>query len=304
MNSSIVIFQIGSKSFNPKTKDYYNPWENHIWTCLEQARKWSPNSKIVVVLDDENVYGKENFEKLNIQWERIDQLESRYNVDAIGYWQGDADPMWRACGMRPFYIEAVMKKHNLKNTFTFDNDVMLYCDLDEVAQKLSKLYYRTAMTAEHESAMIFGMVYIRNADAITEINDKFWEIMNRNDSTGQNSIDMFLWKRVQNEMGESYVSTLPIWPEGSLSKFYETVGGIFDPSSIGQHFGGCNNGNPPGVIFQHQYIGRMLMTNKWKFGSTKTQDGKRFFFVEDQSTGNKTKILSIHVHGKGLKNYV
>lgn len=34
-------------------------------------------------------------------------------------------------------------------------------------------------------------------------------------------------------------------PEGSLSKFYETVGGIFDPSSIGQHFGGCNNGNPP-----------------------------------------------------------
>jgi hypothetical protein len=189
-----------------------------------------------------------------------------------------------------------MKKHNLKNTFTFDNDVMIYCDLDEIGQKLSKLYYRTAMTAEHETAMIFGMVYIRNSESMVEINDKFWEIMNRKDSTGQNSIDMFLWKQVQIEMGESYVSTLPIWTEGSLSKFYETVGGIFDPSSIGQHLGGCNNGHPPGTIFGHQYIGKMLATGKWGFADATTPDGKRYFVIKDKQTGKITKI-------GGLKNY-
>ena len=304
MNSSMVLFQIGSKSYDPKTKGYYNSWENHIWTSLEQARKWSPNTKIVVVLDDENVYGKENFERLNIQWERIDSLQPRYDVDSIGYWDGDADPMWRACGMRPFYIEAVMKKHGLVNTFTFDNDVMIYCNLDEMAKRLSRLYYRTAMTAENESAMIFGMVYVRNADSMVEINDKFWEIMNRKESTGQNSIDMFLWKQVQLEMGESYVAILPIWPEGSMSKFNEAIGGIFDPSSIGQHLGGCNNGNPKGTIFNHQYIGRMLATGRWMFATNHTEDGKRYFLIHDKQTGKNTKIMSIHVHGKGLKNFV
>ena len=97
MNSSIVIFQIGSKSYNPKTKDYYNPWENHIWTCLEQARKWSPNTKIVVVLDDENVYGKENFEfrilrvcgsKWELGYEEIKEQISRDVLRRDDYYNG------------------------------------------------------------------------------------------------------------------------------------------------------------------------------------------------------------------------
>lgn len=306
--SSIVIYQVGSKSYNPKTKNHYDPWENHIWTSLEQARKWSPNSKIVVILDDENVYNKQNFEKLNIKWEKISDLKPRYNEDLISQsdggkkWEGDTDPLWKACLMRPFYIEEVMKKHNLTNTFSFDNDVMIYCNLDEIAEKLSRVYARTAMTAEHENALIFGMVYIRDYKALVDINDKFWNLINEKDNP-QNHLDMLLWRRTQLELGDAYVDTLPIWVDGSFSKFWSYIGGIFDPISIGQFLGGSNLGHTPGTIFTHHYIGRMLQTQKWGFSEMLTEDGKRYFVVVDKTTGNKVKILSLHIHGKELKKF-
>jgi len=300
--SSIVIFQMGNKSYDPKTNTHYDPWENHIWTSLEQARKWSPNSDIVVILDDENVSNKENFERLNVKWEKISDLKPRYDVDSTGHWAGDRDPLWKACLMRPFYIEEVMKKHNLKNTFSFDNDVMIYCNMDEVAEKVKRLYNRTAMTAEHENALIFGMVYIKDYRSLMDINDKFWEMMNEKDNP-QAAYDMYLWKRVQRELGDVYVNTLPVWVEGDFSKFWYFIGGIFDPISIGQFFGGCNKGNPPGTIFGHHYNGRMLATKKWGFEEMRDKQGKRYFSVVDRRTGDRAKILSLHIHSKQLKKF-
>lgn len=300
--SSIVIYQVGSKAYNPKTNSHYDPWENHIWTCLEQARLWSPKTEIIVILDDDQVYGKENFERLNIKREKISDLKPRYDVDSIDHWKGDRDPLWRACLMRPFYIEEVMRKYNLKNTFSFDNDVLIYCDLDEIASKVKRLYNRTAMTAEHENALIFGMIYIKDHQSLGEINDRFWKMtLDKNDPGA--AYDMQLWKRVQNELGDAYVNTLPIWVDGSLGQFHSFIGGIFDPISIGQYFGGCNNGNPAGTLFQHHYIARMFKTGKWRFMEVTDKLARRYFTVVDVETDIATKILSLHVHGKQLKTF-
>jgi len=307
MKSAHVLFQIGNKVLNKTTNTYYNPWENHIWTAIEQARKWSPSTEIYVILDDENVYGKENFERLNVKWERISDLVPRYDAESLGYWR-DEDPSWtpiaRAQLMKPFYMEQVIKKHDLKNIFSYDNDVMIYCDLGEMAEKMTRLYNRMALTAESETMLICAMMYIKDYASMLQVNDKFWEFMCNKDDQWS-SYDMYLWKKVQVSLGDPYIAMLPIWMEGDYAKFWSYLGGIFDPISIGQLLGGSSNGHPPGTLFSNHIIAKMMLANKgrWNFGVESDKEGRRYFVIIDRNTGEKIKALSLHIHSKNLKNF-
>jgi hypothetical protein len=116
--------------------------------------------------------------------------------------------------MRPFYIEEVMKKHNLTNTFSFDNDVMIYCNLDEIAEKLSRVYARTAMTAEHENALIFGMVYIRDYKALIDINVSNNKIRNSIERLDNKPLDLIYMQTNQ------FTGSIPRLPSSAIKAYF------------------------------------------------------------------------------------
>lgn len=299
--SAVILYHTGKASYKQTEKRYYDPWSSHIWLCLEQIRKWNPSLPIYMIVDDVNsVPNKEKFDALKIVVEPIDQLTPRYDVLSLDYLIDDPNPTPRACAFRYFYIEAVIKKHGLKNVFTFDNDVLVFCDLDSVGKKLSALY-RNGITSESMAAFILGMMFIRDYESFSFINDKFWEALN---GKGKLLTDMFIWKMIADELGTEHISKLPSWIAGGhgYSELHKVIGGIFDPSSIGQHLLGCDNGNRLGCLFPHHVIHQLLANNprRWQFVTNTDEYGRKQYFVKDNSSGNLTKILSIHVHCKKL----
>ena len=296
--SNVVLYQTGNKSRDPKSGKYYDPWENHIWLCIEQIRKWNTEIDIYMITDDCETYCEDNFIKYNIKREFIDNLQTKYDIEKLPYFKSSINPSERSCGLRPFYIEAVIKKYNLSNTFSFDNDVLVYCDLNEISNKLENLYKRVAITASSKDLMVLGMCYIKYLQSFSEIIDILWDLMNKD--IGRNLLDMNLWSLVYQKKGTDYVNTLPTWCDGLFSDNSDLVGGIFDPSSIGQFLLGCDNGNPPGTFFPHHYIHNRLRENNYEF-QTHDDNSKKYLSVFNKKTSTNNKILSIHVHNKKLK---
>jgi len=297
--SSIVLYQTGNKSRDPKTGQYYDPWESHIWLCIDQIRKWNPEIDIYMILDDSKIFCEENFTKFNVKREYINDLDTRYDVDNIPYFSSSINPSERACGLRPFYIESVMNKYKLKNTYSFDNDVLVYCDLNDISTKLELLYDRVAVTATAKDLMVLGMCYIKDYESFSDITDLLWDLMNKD--IGRNLLDMGLWNLIHQQKGEKYVGVLPTWCDGLFSDNSDLLGGIFDPSSIGQFLLGCDNGNPPGTLFPHHYIHNRLRENSYEFRTHLDDESRKYLSVFNKNTSTDHKILSIHVHNKKLK---
>jgi len=257
-----------------------------------------------MITDDvDSVPNKERFAELNVNVELLKDLSPRYDLHSLDYFANDFNPTPRSCAFRYFYIEEVIKKHNLTNVFTFDNDVLLFCELNSIENKLASIY-KTAITAEAANAFILGMMFIRDYESLVEINDAFWKMMR--DEKGKLLTDMFIWMHVANQIGFSKLNRLPSWVSGGggYSDLHKIVGGIFDPSSIGQHLLGCDNGNPPGCLFPHHTIHQMIAKepSRWAFVSNTDDVGRKQYYVKDKSNDTLTKILSIHVHCKRLSD--
>ena len=295
--SNIVLFQTGNKSRDPKTGTYYNPWENHIWLCIEQIRKWNPEINIYMITDDCEV-DEQDFIRYNVIHEFVSDLKTSYDVENLSYFNSSINPSERACGLRPFYIESVIRKYNLKNIFTFDNDVLIYCDLEKISNILENLYQRTGLTPDSKEKMVLGMCYIKDKNYISDITDILWKYMNQ--ENGSRLLDMDLWNFVYIEKGSSHVGILPTWGDGLFSENSDIIGGIFDPSSIGQFLLGCDNGNPPGTFFPHHYIHNRLRENNYEF-TFNYDDSRKYVSVFNKNTSMSHKVLSIHVHNKKLK---
>jgi hypothetical protein len=300
--SSVVLYHTGKASYNPKEQKYYDPWESHIWLCLQQIRRWNPTISVYMITDDiDSIPNKERFAELNVHVELLKDLTPRYNIHSLDYFINDFNPTPRSCAFRYFYIEEVIKKHKLTNVFTFDNDVLLFCELATIENKLSSIY-KVGITSEATNAFILGMMFIKDYESLVEINDAFWKTMN--DEQGKLLTDMYIWMNVSHELGSSKLTKLPSWVSGGdgYSDMHKIVGGIFDPSSIGQHLLGCDNGNPAGCLFPHHVIHQRLSQepNRWKFISDNDEKERKQYFVYDNLTKSKTKILSIHVHCKRL----
>jgi hypothetical protein len=297
--ASVVLFQTGNKSRDPRTGNYYDPWSNHIWFCLEQIRIWNPKIDIYMITNDDEVTSAEKFDILNIKREFIKDLPTRFDIDNLSYFDDSINPSERACGLRPFYIESVMEKYKLSDVFSFDNDVLIYEDLENVSGKINPLYNRTALTPDSKESMVLGMCYIKDFTSYKDVTEILWRYITTN--KGKNSLDMSLWNFVYLEMGLDYVGILPTWVDGLFSENNDTIGGIFDPSSIGQYLLGCDNGNPPGSLFPHHYIHNRISEGKFEFLQFVDSMGRKSLGVKNKETEKLVKILSIHVHNKKLK---
>lgn len=301
--ANVILVQQGNRCFDPKKEEYYDPWKNHIWFCIEQLRKWNPTIPIYMLTDNHEIHARENFERFGVKHELFDDLPIRHDLDSLYYFSEDRNPLGRTSTMRFFYMEAAMKKYSLTDCFSFDNDVLVFTDLNRVGTIASNLYKRTAITCFNPSMMIFGMCYIKNDTAFRDIVDELWSHMTK-DGEKCWLLDMELWGKISIEKGSDYVSHLPVWIDGRFSDYANLLGGIFDPITMSQFLGGCHNGNPPGFFQPHHYICHRLKENRYRFLREVDADGRKFLSVVNIENGDKAKLLSMHIHNKRLREFM
>lgn len=293
---SIILYQNGAISLNHATKETYDPWTTHIWDCVLQIRRWNPEIPIYMITGEHDVSEEHNFNEYNITRFFLKDLNPRYDLNSVDYaHKSQESKSWL---MRNFYIEALMKKLQLKDVFTFDNDVLVFTELDKIAKVCSEIYNGISLTRESEMNVIFGMCYIKDENYISLANDFFWKVIKT--EQGRGLMDMELWNIIS-RTNPNFVQNFPLWVD---SEYQNLLGGIFDPISIGQFLGGTHAGLGPGHTQRHHLIHQRLLEGNWIFRKESDEKNRYQYFIVDKRDGTKTKILSIHVHSKNLKMFM
>jgi hypothetical protein len=305
--SSIVLFQQGNKSMHPNGV-FYDPWESHIFDTIDQIRLWNPSILIYFIADKIEQSTANQLKKKNVIYVDIESLTLDRDISFLSnYFLGDKNPLWKTSLVRFFYIEQLIKKYDLNGVFTFDNDVLVYTDLNEIHTKIENKYANIAITKLDQHALICGMTWIKNANSIKLLNDSLIDVMQSPENLKMNECALLneSWKRC----GDYLLGMLPIWFEGSYSDKCNEIGGFFDPATIGQFLGGTHNGHPKYYIVMHHELGpriqRMINSHSHVIVKNKDQFNRYYYaFAESKNLEKQYKLYSMHVHSKKMKEFM
>ncbi len=220
---------------------------------------------------------------------------------------------WRYATERFFYLNALISSKDLKNVFHMENDVMLYCDLEEFIEVFSANYKGIAATFDNEERVIPGFLYIHDDQSIGSLT----RFLAKKSLSGENDmVTLAAFKFVENG---KYIDNLPIiFPSyaekhplvssykhrtDNPKKFfnnYELFEAIFDAAALGQYLGGADprNGHlPAGFINESCLFNPSFLDFIWQIDPK----GRKVPYAMFE--GQKIKINNLHIHCKNLEAF-
>jgi len=275
---------------------------------FKQIRIFNPNIRIYF-LTDKNLLSNFLFDEYNIlaidkdlfYSDKIKQFEMFFNYGS--------DNFWTLAATRLIYIENFLKSYSLyTDVYHFENDVLLYYNLEEHHEKFKKFYENIAITTGGPDKSMTGFMFIKNYESISKMTQFFIDILKTHGIQGTINKyhmdmvhEMSLMKFYGVENGDKYLSNLPILPFGDFSEHFQDFNSIFDPATWGQFVGGTRN-EGPGAKPQDHYIGTMLKNNPQYSVIFNEENGLKipYFSYEDKLV----KLNNLHIHSKNLKLYI
>jgi hypothetical protein len=276
---------------------------DYIETTLRQIREFNKETEIYFITNESNTKQK-FFNELNVNTVISEELETDKIKSFSKALNNGWSDFWTNSATRILFIEEFLKTKN-KPTIHFENDVLIYCDLENVLNKCVETFEKLALTQGGFDRFMTGMFYIKDYESLKLMTDYWLDILSSNkvhELTKKYKIDMIhemsLFLIYYMEQGENFLSTLPTLPN---SKYYSNFNSIFDPATYGQYVGGtpkAAGGAPPGYIDKNHYIGNFMMENmgKWKVYFS---DRKPYLMFNDK----EYVINNLHIHSKNLHLY-
>lgn len=302
--SAVVLYHSGKESIDPKTHLGYDPWKSHILDGIKQLRVWNPQIPIYLIVDEDINAHEKILEELHINIIKTKNIKLERNLIFLNdYFLEQKNNLWKTSFMRFFYIEQVIKNNNLTDVFTYDNDVLIYFDMEKQNKAFQKFCGEIGITRIDQNGLICGMMWFRNKNSITKLNDIMSKLV---ENDNKNVPECNLLHKAWLTKGDSLLTPIPIWYFGSYSKNWQEHGGIYDPATIGQFMGGCHNGSPPKTIMIHHEIGTRLKQFMDSGGEIKKlfDINGRIFYGLFHSNKYICKLNSIHMHNKKLKDFM
>lgn len=262
---------------------------------LRQARRFNPSVQIDFISSAPAEY----FKELDINWinqseihsERLDKFRevswfTRHGTPNTTH--PSPEGFWQKTAERIFYLDAYVSDKGIGSVFHFENDVLLYGDLNEVIH-MDNLTV-TPMSSTHTT---FAFVFIPKPEKI----EKLCRFFNNALSFGESKLLSLGYDHISEmsllnlALRNNMVSVFPVVPS-------ENDEFVFDPGSYGQHLGGTNNGHSEGFIDPSHVIGSYIKTGKIE---TKFEDCP---YVKYKYSQEWSKIFNLHVHSKNLERFV
>ena len=274
---------------------------SHLDACIKQYQLFN-DAPIYFLTDAQNFPDLAKYDQVipvAIQDYASDKI-ARFNAL---YDRGPRD-FWTVAITRLMYIENFSAAHGLQHICHFENDVLIYFNLEDYHHIFGRLYPSLAVTPCGPLICSTGFMYIDNAQSLADMTDFFIETLEQlglegtKKRYGLNMVtEMGLLKAYGTERGER-LGLLPILPFGAHSQHYEDFDAIFDPASWGQLVGGTRT-EGPGAKPDDHYIGQLLLSHPGYGVRWRTEGGLRIpYFVYDD---NWVKINNLHIHSKNLK---
>jgi len=283
----------------------FNFGKNHLYfqDCINQIFNYNNNIKIYFIGNENQFVNGADFIDIN-EFNNQDIIKEFKN---ISFYEDDGNPLWRASMARFFYIESFIKQNNLTDIFHFDNDVMIYENFDKILNNKNDTD-ENIITATNEFNLTCGMMYIKNNNSISKLNEKLIQklqlgvsgIYNKYPNRGSN-LDPFMVNEmtILKIIQEESPNLLSLFPTLPTAENYNQYNICFDPSSWGQCIGGTNCGHAPGWAGEHHYIGREILKDTYK---ALFENGKPE--VLDLKLNKKYPIFNLHIHSKNLNTFL
>lgn len=250
-------------------------------TCIQQIQLTNKNADIILATNL-------NVEAPGINCININKLQLK---DTGSYFQHNPDPLWITSLKRIFILDHIIQKFDLKNTVHFDNDVLIYHNIDTIKDKLVQPLY---LTPHKKTEFTFGFSFAKTSDAFSILSENIHKLILLGEDevrklTGDETHEM----RLLGYAHSNTITSLPVHPE--INKPINSF--IFDPSSYGQFLDGTPNGHLPGFIDKNQTVGEIF-----------TRESPKIFFSENTPhlthRNNEYKIFNLHIHTKRLEKFI
>jgi hypothetical protein len=271
---------------------------------FSQVRLFNPDIDIYFLTDKEYIEYP-IFEKYKVIPVNKDLFKTEKINEFKKYYGHTEDGFWTITATRLIYIERFLEKYKLEDVYLFENDVLLYYDLQEHHSNFQELYKHLAITIGGADKCMTGFMFIKNGATLARMTEFFIYLLKRKGIIKLYGMDMI------NEMTlmRAYSKTkkelqgLPILPFGEFSDNYEVFNSIFDPASWGQFVGGNIQEKKPGLKPTDHYIGQLLLQYPKYTVIWKKDDKDRnipYFKYDNQ----EVKINNLHIHSKNLHKYI
>lgn len=230
--------------------------------------------------------------------DKIEQFEKVYGKKSSDFWTITAT--------RLFYIENFIKARRLENVYYFENDVLLYYNLDDYHNIFTKTFENLAITTGGDSKCMTGFLFIKNWKSMSMMTQFFIDILTQYGMyliIDQYKLEMVhemsLMRIYGLEKGVDYLANLPTLPDCCDFVLFNS---LFDPAAWGQYVGGTNAEGPGAKPLDH-YISQLLIEHPEYIVIWKTDEKNRkipYFKYEDK----EVKINNLHIHSKKLHKYI
>lgn len=267
------------------------------------------NSKIkIYFLTDKNLIPNTLFDKYEVMALDKDWFYSNKIKEFESFFNYGPNNFWTLAATRLIYIENFMRIYSIENAYHFENDVLLYYNLQEHHEKFINFYKNIAITTGGPDKSMTGFMFIKNHISLSMMIDffintlKIYGIGGTIQKYGMDMVhEMSLMKFYGVEKGSEFISNLPILPFGEYSEHFSDFASIFDPATWGQFVGGTRN-EGPGAKPQDHYIGILLKQNtNWSVIWKEENSLKVPYFNKDNEL---FRINNLHIHSKNLNKYL
>lgn len=282
-------------------------------TFIIQLRKFNTKNKIIFLVNKCNI-NNPIFKEHNVNTYPIENLDNTLiNKFILKFGYGDINSYnkhilygspdyWCVAATRLFYLYEYCKKFNIREYFHFENDIMVYTDINHVLKiiKENNLYENIAITRGTNNKIMTGFMYVGNNDVLGEMLNSFIFYLNNKAHLFTYGIDMI------NEMGLLHIYqsmnpnklvNLPILPSETLTQDFKYFNLIFDPATYGQYLDG-HPGAPGVSIITDSYIGDEIKNdNSISIVFEISDNIKKPFLIYKNK---KIKIATLHIHSKRL----
>ena len=279
----------------------------YINDCISQIKRFN-NCDIYLVMSEQH-RGKIT---KNVSFIAIETLQkSEQHLKFLENTQLDPnyrDGFWLAASERFFYINDVVKQYQLQHVFHFENDVMIYCDLDKVLSVCTQNNFQMAATFDNDNRCIPGFVYFQNGEILSKLNDFMLLYEKKNDmelivlfNKKMGLVDFF--PVVPPFYKFSLISRLKSKSLSEYSKNYTCFGSIFDAAAFGQYLGGIdprNGGNTDTKNFINESA--LYNVSKFKISWEVDEMGRNIPFAYYGQ--EKIRINNLHIHSKNLQAFL
>jgi len=296
MDKNFVLVHLGEHFF-----DYIND-------CIQQIRKFNTDK---IYLITKKIHFNQIVDKkvVLVDYELLPKTKNHLLFDSTNKLdESFRNGFWRFTTERFLYIEDLMTDLNLKNVLHLENDTLIYFNYSDYIENFYS-NYEVATIFDNDNRSVPCLVYLKNKEIISEINNFFCNFTTKN--------DMLLFVEYKNFFKKSI--SLPILPKSfnldlksingdssnritDYTNNFDSFNSIFDGAALGQFLGGVDPRNIGGNTIGHINELCLFNPNVLNISFDYDENGLKvpFFLWEEK----KYKINNLHIHSKNLKKFI